>query len=134
MPFSRKRRAQLQAALAKRHEAKKTVAHVPDFEKFPPKPDTSPIHLFECPDDCLDDILQHVHWEGLSDSEEESEIEMSEPEDNILDDGKDAFETMMQARKTQEPPSSARREQVVIASDLRAVAGSGRGFRASFLG
>ena len=66
--FSRKRRAQLQAALAKRYEAKKTIIPLPNFEKFPPKPDVGPIHPFEYPDDCVDDILQYVHWEGLSDT------------------------------------------------------------------
>jgi hypothetical protein len=29
------------------------------------------------------DVLHETHWEGLSDSEEESDIEISEPEDNI---------------------------------------------------
>ena len=100
MPVNRKKRAQLQAALAKRYEAKKTIARLlPEPEKFPPKPDVFPIQAYEYPDDYPDDVQQHVHWEGLSDSEEESDIEMSEPEDNIVDEGKDAFETMMEARK-----------------------------------
>ena len=39
------------------------------------------------------DILYEAHWEGLSESEEESDIEISEPEDNI-EESKDVFERL----------------------------------------
>jgi hypothetical protein len=100
MPVNGKRRAQLKVALAKRYEAKKAIAHLPpEPEKSPLKPDVFPIQAYEYPDNYPDNVHQHVHWEGLSDSEEESDIEMSEPEDTIDDEGKDAFDTMMQATK-----------------------------------
>ena len=39
------------------------------------------------------DILYEAHWEGLSESEEESDIEISEPEDNI-EESKNVFERL----------------------------------------
>ena len=39
------------------------------------------------------DILYEAHWEGLSESEEDSDIEISEPEDNI-EESKDVFERL----------------------------------------
>ena len=39
--------------------------------------------------------LHEAHWEGLSDSDSESEVEISEPEDNIPVGDIDAFETLM---------------------------------------
>jgi hypothetical protein len=44
-------------------------------------------------------ILHEAHWEGLSDSEEESDAEISEPEDNISDEGKEMFEKLLSAAK-----------------------------------
>ena len=38
------------------------------------------------------DILYEAHWEGLSKTEEESDIEISESEDNISEESKNAFE------------------------------------------
>jgi hypothetical protein len=46
-------------------------------------------------------VLHEAHWEGLSDSEEESDIEISEPEDNISDEGRDLFERLLSAAKTE---------------------------------
>ena len=40
------------------------------------------------------DIVYEAHWEGLSESEEESDIEISEPEDNISEESKNAFERL----------------------------------------
>lgn len=55
--------------------------------------------LEETDKDCSTDILHEAHWEGLSESEEESDVEISEPEDNISDEGKDAFEKLLSAAK-----------------------------------
>jgi hypothetical protein len=35
----------------------------------------------------LEDILHEAHWEGLSDDDDESDLSISEPEDNISDGG-----------------------------------------------
>jgi hypothetical protein len=47
--------------------------------------------LEETDEDLSIDILHEAHWEGLSDSEEESDVEISEPEDNISDEGNECF-------------------------------------------
>jgi hypothetical protein len=46
-----------------------------------------------------DDISHEAHWEGLSDSEDESDVEISEPEDNISDEGNENFEILLGAAK-----------------------------------
>ena len=43
--------------------------------------------------------LLEAHWEGISSDEEESEIEMSEPEDNILGQEQNTFEILLNAEK-----------------------------------
>ena len=57
--------------------------------------------LEETEKDFSTDVLHETHWEGLSDSEDESDIEMSEPEDNISDKGQDIFERLLRAAKTE---------------------------------
>lgn len=49
--------------------------------------------------DLTTNILHEAHWEGLSDSEEESDVEISESEDNISDEGKEAFEKLLSAAR-----------------------------------
>ena len=44
------------------------------------------------------DIIYEAHWEGMSESEEEkSDIEISEPEDNISEESKNGFERLHDA-------------------------------------
>jgi hypothetical protein len=43
-------------------------------------------------EDSCTDVVHEAHWEGLSDGGEESEIDISEVEDNIPDGKNDAFE------------------------------------------
>ena len=122
-------------------------------EKSPSESDEDVNEFLQGPTESLEGIHHHAHWEGLSESEEESDIDMSEPEDNVIDDGKNVFETMMQTRKIVEnnkwgdqflyqrgPTGSDRHQrgkraaagtrskQVVIASSFLA-AGRGSGFR-----
>ena len=54
--------------------------------------------LDETHNDHSTDVLHEAHWEGLSESEE-SDVEISEPEDNISDEGNDAFERLLGAAK-----------------------------------
>ena len=57
--------------------------------------------LEETDPDYSRDVLHEANWEGLSDSEEESDVEISEPEDNISDERKDLFESLISAAKTE---------------------------------
>lgn len=41
--------------------------------------------------------IHAVHWEGLSESEEDSDVEISEPENNISEEGKNALEQFSSA-------------------------------------
>jgi hypothetical protein len=50
-------------------------------------------------DEISTDILHEAHWEGLSDSEEESDIDISELEDNISDKGKKDFDIFLSTAK-----------------------------------
>ena len=43
------------------------------------------------------DNIHEAHWEGLFESEEESEIEISEPEDDISEEAQNAFEKLFNA-------------------------------------
>jgi hypothetical protein len=67
--------------------------------------------ILEEADKCLltdilhDDILHEAHWEGLSDSEDESDVEISEPEDNISDEGNENFEILLGAAKLEWSPT-----------------------------
>ena len=54
--------------------------------------------LDEAHNDHSTDVLHEAHWEGLSESEE-SDVEISEPEDNISDERNDAFERLLGAAK-----------------------------------
>ena len=46
--------------------------------------------------DSLIDELHEVHWEGLSESESDSDdVEISDPEDNIPNEDTNAFEILM---------------------------------------
>ena len=44
------------------------------------------------------DNTHEAHWEGLFESEEESEVEISEPEDNISKEAQNAFEELLNAK------------------------------------
>jgi hypothetical protein len=107
MPVSKKRRAHSRAVREKTLAASRAKAALLSIPiECPPQPDELSceddeisIDTYEFSADYPDDIHHDAHWEGLSDSEEESDIDMSEPEDNVPDEGKDAFETVMQARK-----------------------------------
>jgi uncharacterized protein YciI len=54
----------------------------------------------------VDPIEHNVHWEGLSDSDTESEIELSNAEDSITNEDDDAFKRLLKAAKTQCEPSA----------------------------
>ena len=61
--------------------------------------------------------IHEAHWEGLSESEEESDVEISEPEDNISEEGKNAFERLSNANLSaakfsyQKGPTLSNRQQ-----------------------
>ena len=52
--------------------------------------------------------LHEAHWEGLSDSDSESEVEISEPEDNIPVGDIDAFETLMRSCRVEDSAHETR--------------------------
>ena len=84
--------------------------------------------------DLLTDIFHEAHWEGLSNSEEESDIEISESEDNIPDGGKDAFERLLSAAQTSETtkfpyqrePTLSKRQQYRVRAKERDLAQAAR--------
>ena len=49
----------------------------------------------------FEDILHEAHWEGLSDEDEEGDIDISEPEDNISDEGRNAFEILLKNARSE---------------------------------
>jgi hypothetical protein len=59
--------------------------------------------LEETDKDLSSDILHEAHWEGLSDSEEESDVQISEPKDNIPDEGLKDFDIFLQAYACTQP-------------------------------
>jgi len=54
----------------------------------------------------VDPIEHDVHWEGLSDSDTESEIELSDTEDTITNEDDDAFKRLLKAAKTRAESST----------------------------
>ena len=107
MPVSNKRRAQAKAARAKQLQASRAqsctsstpLEYSATTNDHPNNTHHPPFEPYVCPIRYPNDVHDDVHWEGLSESEEESDVEMSEPEDHVLDEGKNAFDTMMQARE-----------------------------------
>ena len=71
------------------------------------------------------DIVYEAHWEGLSKSEEESDIGISEPEDNISEESKNAFERLHDANTItmklpyQRGPTLSKRQQTRHRSEQR---------------
>ena len=107
MPVSNKRRAQAKAAKEKQLQASRAqsctsstpLEYSATTNDHPNNTHHPPFEPYVCPIRYPNDVHDDVHWEGLSESEEESDVEMSEPEDHVLDEGKNAFDTMMQARE-----------------------------------